>query len=535
MNSMVRKVLARYFERPGEYAPDQNMSWMEYLDDKTKAYDPGDVVKDMIKDKERLNQPFNVTNPYESENPSEMPKDQKDSPPFENDIDTPTMFGTFNSPNNYGDQGPFKEWNESRREDYTQDEDEQQPAISLTRKKLASEGIPESYLDSFSVDGSDFFNFVMRSKVAASINQIMGMDRHYKNPLKIQRASRCTVVWSNKNNPNQFEKGLFIFRVSTPGSKNRAHNVYIQFLRSENSAATEYEDYTVHIGCTCPSFLYSGAQYYAVEGGYMYMPAFKPDLVAPKMQTQYTVSVSQKYPRGRKNPGRGLNSRVCKHVLAVFEEIKKMPKIDHYKKYPIYSPPNAKIDSKAWEQMMKFPFTEEEIKKRLLSSKPVVPAYFNRESLTPSVIDWFKNTWFPRTDSQKIKSLNEFKMFPERVFFILIEEAYLKRQNNEHISKLLVDTGYDLMAAIVQPEVPVKGQVIPENDTGELGTGKFEVPEAETPGAGEESEGEDSQKDRFNEPMKRKPKQYGLGESPAKKVKRPDKLKKPTSVQPAIK
>ena len=82
MNSMVRKVLARYFERPGEYAPDQNMSWMEYLDDKTKAYDPGDVVKDMVKDKERLNQPYNVTNPYESENPSDMPKDQKYSPPF---------------------------------------------------------------------------------------------------------------------------------------------------------------------------------------------------------------------------------------------------------------------------------------------------------------------------------------------------------------------------------------------------------------------------------------------------------------------
>lgn len=530
---MVRKVLARYFERPGEYAPDQNMSWMEYLDEKTKISDPGDVIKDMVKDKETLNPPsINITNPYDYENPSDKPKDQMDSPPFENDIDTPTMFGVFNSPNNYGEQGPFKEWYKSREDDpdATQDEDEQQPAISLTRKRLASEGIPESFLDSFSVPGSDFFKFVMRSKVAASINQIMGMDRHYKNPLKIQRASRCSVVWSNKNNPNQYEKGLFIFKVTSPESKGRPHNVYIQFLRNENLDATKYEDHTVHIGCTCPSFLYSGAQYYAVSGGYMYMPAFKPDLVAPKMQTQYTVSVSQKYPKGRRNPGRGLNSRVCKHVLAVFEEIKKMPNVEHYKKYPIYSPPNAQIDSKAWKQMMKFPFTEEEIKKRLLSSSPVVPAYFNRESVTPAVIDWFKNTWFPRTDSQKIKSLNEFKMFPERVFFILIEEAYLKRQNNEHISKLLVDTGYDLMAAIVQPDVPVEGQVIPENDTGELGTGKFEVP-----GAEEETEDEDLQKDRFNEPVKKKKKQYGLGEPPTQKVKRPDKLKRPSSVQPAIK
>lgn len=530
MDSMVRKVLARYFERPGEYAPDQNMSWMEYLDDKTKAYDPGDVVKDMIKDKEHLDPSFNTTNPYDYENPSDKPKDQKDSPPFENEIDSPSMFGMFNTPNTYGEQGPLKEWNESRQEDYTQDEDEQQPAISLTRKRLASEGVPESYLESFSVPGSDFFNFVMRSKVAASINEIIKMDHHYKNRLKVPRANNCTVLWANKNNPNQFEKGLFIFKVSSPGSKSGPHNVYIQFLRNDATNAKRYEDYTVHIGCTCPSFLYHGAQYYAVQGGYMYMPAFKPDLLAPKMQTQYTVSVSQMYPKGRKNPGRGLNSRVCKHVLAVFDEIKNMPKIKHYKKYPIYSPPNAKIDSAAWKQMMKFPFTEEEVKKRLLSSTPSVPAYFNRESVTPAVIDWFNNTWFPRTDSEKIKSLNEFKMFPERVFFILIEEAYLKRQNNQHISKVLVDTGYDMMAEIIQPDVPVKGQVIPENNTGELGTGKFEVPGEE----GESEEG-DLQKGRFNEPVKKKKKQYGLGEPSTKKVKRPDKLKRPSTVQPSIK
>lgn len=522
MDSLVRKVLARYFESPGEYPPDMNMSWMEYLRDKSKTYiDPDNPVKGMLKGKEFLNPSFNTTNPYDYESPSDKPKDQKDSPPFENIIDYPSMFGVFNRPNLFGDQGALKEWYQDRRQDWTTDPDEQQPAISLDRKRLASAGIPEEALLSFAVPGSDFFEFAMRSKIAASFNEIVNKDFHYKNDLKLQRSSDCTVTWSNEGNTNQTQKGLFTFRVTSPGSEYRYHNVFIQFLRDDELNVTEYVDYPVHIGCTCPSFLYSGAQYYAVQGGYMYMPAFKPDLVPPHLQTQYTVSVSEHYPEGRRNPGRGLNSRVCKHILAVFKKMEGMEIVAHYKKYPIYSPPNANIDKKAWQQMMKFPFTEEEIKKRLLSSDPKVPAYFNREAMLPAVIDWFKYTWFPRTDAEKLKSLQEFKMFPERVFFILIEEAYLKRQNNEYISKRLVDEGYNMMAQIIQPENEAEGQTVYEENKDQVGTGPVKVTDEEVT--------EEKNK------SKRNVKQYGTGEGPGKKVKQPGRLKRPSTVQPAIK
>jgi hypothetical protein len=528
MDLRVRKVLARYFEEPGEYPPDMDKTWMEYLDGKSKAtIDPNNPVIDMLKGKDHLdttdNSSENITNPYEYESPSDKSKDQKDSPPFENVISDPTQVGYFDKPDMWSGGGILEEWNKSRQQDFTQDEDEQSPAISLTRKRLSSEIIPYGLLSNFVISGEEFYDFALKSKVAASLDEILNKDTHYKNDLKLQRAGRCQAVWANKNNPKQFERGLFIFKVTTPGSPYGSHNVYLQFLRDDDKPAAKYVDYPVHIGCTCPSFLFNGAQYYAVRDGYMYMPAFKPDLVAPRPENQYIMSGS-----GRKTPGRGLNARVCKHILSVFNEIKSTPIEIHYKKYPVTSPPSKKIDKAAWEKMMKFTFSEEEVKKRLLSSYPKVPGYFKRESVTPAVIEWFNNTWFPRTDEQKIKSLKEFAMFPERVYFILIEEAYLKRQKNDHISKTLVDAGFEMMNDVVQEDSVAEGQVIPEYDDGTIGTGKIDLPE----GAISEDEVEDTKAEK-KFPIKKIKKQYGLGTP--KKVKQPEKLKRPSTVQPAIK
>lgn len=456
-----RKIIAKYLqEEEGEYSLDRDKSWIEYLQYKNKNSLPIDYYPD-----------YNITNPYDYENPSEKPKEQKDSPPFQNIIDTSTTFGYYTRPEIW--RTPFYDmWRRVSEIDFTTDEDEQQPAISITRKKLASYGI-----DDIIIPSSDFDNFVMRCKVAATLSDIINKDHHYKNDFKIDRAKRCKVIWANKNKPNQYEKGLFVFKVYSPGSVLGTHTVYLQFLKDENVEVKRYVDYPVHIGCTCPSFLYYGAQYYAVRDGYMYMPAFKPDLLPPRAQTYYTTSYSRRYPKGRKNPGRGLNFRVCKHILAVFENIKNYPIEVHYKKYPITSPPSKIINKEVWKDLMKFEFNEANIKQRLLSHKPKVPAYFNREAVTPAVIEWFRTSWFPRTDEQKIKALQEFVMYPERIFFILIEEAYLKRSLGQVISKKLVDEGYKLMAKVIQPENEAKPQIIPEyKDIKTKGTGKIDLP-----------------------------------------------------------
>jgi hypothetical protein len=504
MNKMVRKVLARYFEEPGEFSPDMDKSWMEYLEDKSKPYaDPDSPVIDMLKNKRHTDPSFNMTNPYDYENPSDVPKDQKDSPPFENVINTPTQVGLFNRPDSYSPGGILEDWWKVRQEDYTQDEDQQQPALSLTRK-LASGVVPWELLAGFSVPESEFFNFVLRSKVAASFNEIISKDFHYKNDLKMDRATKCKADWVNQSNAQQVERGLFVFRVTSPGSKYGSHSVYLQFLKDENKPVDKYIDCPVHIGCTCPSFLFSGAQYYAVKDGYMYMPAFKPDLLAPQAQNTFTMSISPRYPNGKKNPGRGLNSRVCKHILAVFEKIKDTPIEVHYRKYPIVSPPSKEVNTTVWEEHMKFPFTEKDVRDRLMANKPKVPAYFRSESMTPAVIDWFYNVWFPRSDEEKFKSLREFAMYPERIFFILIEEAYLKRAKNDHISPRLIDEGFALMDKVIQKDNPAEPQIIPEYAK--------------------------------KQKTEKKKKEYGVPSTPVK-VKHPENLRKPStvkSVKPAI-
>jgi hypothetical protein len=120
-------------------------------------------------------------------------------------------------------------------------------------------------------------------------------------------------------------------------------------------------------------------------------------------------------------------------------------------------------------------------------------------------------------------------MFPERIYFLLIEEAYLKRQHGEYISKRLVDEGYDLMNNIIDENNPAEGQVIPENDDGTVGTGKPDIFES---GAPEEEKVNDTEKDKSK--AQRIPKQYGVPSEP-KKVKNPGRLKRPSQVQPAIK
>jgi hypothetical protein len=537
MDQLVRRILARYYDDQVDYAPDFtsdfNETWMEYIKNKQKPIPLDDnPVPDMLENKDHLDTSFNTTNPYDYESPSDKPKDQKDSPPFKSIPCYPTQFGYFTKPKIFTERGELEDWYKVREMDFTQDEEEQRPALSLTRKYSSCDIIP----DPITIQGDDFFEFVLRSKVAASLNEIINKDYHYKRDLKRQRSSQVRAIWVNRNKPNQFEKGLFIFQARTPGSALGPHTVYLQFLRDENKTVNNYGDYPVHIGCTCPSFLYTGAQYYAVQDGYMYMPAFKPDLVAPRSENQYTISYSKRYPRGKKNPGRGLNARVCKHILAVFNILKNTPIKVHYKKYPITSPPSKIINKDVWKNLMKFEFTEENIKQRLLSPHPKVPAYFRRESMTPAVIDWFKEVWFPRTDSQKIKSLREFSLYPERVFFILIEEAYLKRQNNEEISMRLINEGYDMMEKVVQPYNEAKPQVIPENkEYADEGTEAINPPEMELPSEKEkekEEEKEEEKDKRKRAPKKNK--QYGVGMEP-KKVKRPDRLIRPEKVKPAIK
>lgn len=445
-DEMVRRVLAGYSGEVDQTSPDQGKSWLDYV--RTKNKGTGKVpsaVKDMLKDKETLGEPFDIYNPYDFQSPTDKPKDIGDSPVF---VSEPfeSGYGIFNAPDSLYDEGSsLEQWYKSRRIDHTQNEEEQSPALSITRK-YSSEDFP------LVVKEYDLDDLMRTSKLAASVNEIVNKDYHYKNQAKQVRAGKCFVRWINEKNRSQREKGLFIFDVKSMGSSN-VRRVYFQFLRGDDAKIyNTYADYPVQMACTCPSFLWHGAQYYAVRDKYMYMPMFRPDLVAPLHQDMYVEHASQRYPDGKKHPGRGLNFRVCKHILAAYRVLRTMKIEKHFRKYPVTSPPSKVMNRDVWKNLMKFEFTEANIKQRLKSSSPKIPAYFRREDITPAVIDWFNDVWIPRSDEDKIKALRTMVGYPERIFFILLKEAYLKRKQGDRISDRLVNEGFDLMDRVVQED-----------------------------------------------------------------------------------
>lgn len=466
MDKFVKDVISRYMGGPNEKAPEYDETWMEHLKNKAKATPVApEIVIDMLK-KKKLTKPFSIYNPYDYTSPSDKPKSVENAPPFTSKIPPEIDYGLFNSPPNlFGEQGALEDWYKSRRRDWTSDPSEQNPAISLVRRH-AREVVAQHRLRHYPliVPECEFDYLGSQAKIAASLDEILSTDHHYKNNEKINRATACTAVWQNQNNTKDKEKGFFVFRVNCPPSSD-THTVYVQFLRGDQEKGyTSYAQYPVQIACTCLSFLYYGAQYYAVQGKYMYMPAFRPSLLPPKLQSEYVIHRSLAYPKGKRHPGRGVNFRVCKHILAVYDQIKRFRIEKYYKEYPEIGPPSEIRSAKAWKDTMKFDFNEASIKQRLRSPRPKIPAFFRREEITQSVIDWFNNVWIPRTDDQKIKALRDMVEFPERIFFILMKEAYLKRSRGEKISDRLINEGYDLMSKVIQPENKEEPETAPGLD-----------------------------------------------------------------------
>jgi hypothetical protein len=458
MDLIVRRVLDRY-AGGSEVGPSYNdKSWMEYIYDQTHpVINPENPVYEMMENVDELGDSFNTTNPYNYKGPSDKLKNQEDSPPFINNLDKPTQFGYFRRPKLWTNPSSLKEWWDVRREDWTRNEEEQRPALSITRKYSSIHHVLNHYVDDhypLIVDSSELSDFIMISKVAANLYELREKDKqHYKSTIKRQRAQQCVAVWANKNNPKQYKAGLFRFRVSSPGSQYSYHTVYFQFLRG-NQKSKSYLTYPVHIGCTCPSFLYWGAQYYAVRDKYMYMPMFRADYMAPKPRDVYTLG-----PTGKRNPGRGLNFRVCKHILAAMDIIGTLPIRQHYKKYPVTSPPSKEMNEEVWENLMGFKFDKDYIRRNLKSGRPKIPHYYDRENVTPAVNEWFQDVWIPRSDDQKIDAMEKFVEFPERIYFFLLKESYLKGRENKRISDKLIDVGFDLMSRTVQRGKP---QIAPE-------------------------------------------------------------------------
>jgi len=417
-------VVARYLEDPG-LRTDDDLTWLQYIEQRAYASPHGRGTPGTGADPSLPA----IYNPYDYSVPSDHPKDMKDGPPFSQRYDEMgAEYGVTHPPELYLDpeEAIYKDWYKVREQDFTTDPSEQQPAISQDRR-YASMGVE-----------------------ASTLSQIISADHHYRRPQKESRAGAVTVALMDSEEKAML-KGLFRFRCQSRTST-EFRTVTMQFLRPKGRARPKsYTDYPVQLSCTCPSFLFYGAQYYAVHGKYMWMPGFRPSLVPPIPQTMVS-SVRN----GKRHPGRGLNFKACKHVFACYDWIQRrgLRIVFHYRRYPQIGPPAKIMNPKQWLLFFGFPFTLEEIKRRLSGRRLALPRFFSttrfrRRQHSAELEQWFRDTWLTRTEPEKLNVLETLEEHPEEIFYILVKDAM---EAPTRISPAGIEKAYEMMSKVVQPE-----------------------------------------------------------------------------------
>lgn len=489
LTSQVRNVVSRYIEDPdqGSSSRNRDKTWMEYEKDKNQN-EPVDrdtqSVLNGVKDeftpggRSKIdNQEENAVsyNPYDYKDPSSKPKSLGDGGPVINDVSEINGPAYFTRPSIFKEDGPLYEWMKSRREDWTADPAQQSPAMSLDRRFASS---AQRVVSLFLLSDIPIPHSV-QVKTAASLLQIDNMFRGGDSVMYQKTYQRSQAVsdinWVNQNNKDQLTRGLYQFLVPSSSGK-EPYNVYLQFLRTKNKKETPqgYLDFDVELSCSCDSFLFFGAQYYAVQGKYIYMPGFRASLLPPHPRTQ-TVSITKSTREqltgeevgvGRKNMGKGLNFRLCKHLMKVLDFVRDNLRVDEQaarKNYPLVGRPSYIINKDKWEEVFKFPFTLEEVQKQLTSGLRKVPnfyktVYTREKGHYDKVDEWVSSVFDTLPPSQKTAYFRFLVEHPEEIFYILWRHAV--DIYPDKIDPTLVSTGFRLMDKTIKSkseQEPEKG------------------------------------------------------------------------------
>jgi hypothetical protein len=126
----------------------------------------------------------------------------------------------------------------------------------------------------------------------------------------------------------------------------------------------------------------------------------------------------------------------------------------HYRRYPKVGPPAKVMNPKEWERLVGFPFTLEEIQRRLAAKRPVMPRFFytnffRTRQQSSEMEQWFRETWLNRGEPKKMRVLETLVEHPEEIFYLLVKDAI---EATDKLSPASVEKAYELMSRVIQPE-----------------------------------------------------------------------------------
>lgn len=451
------------------------MSWMEY--GQSKNDNGGGNIKDLLQlaDADYIpstgpSEQGSAYNPYDYKDPSTKPKSVGDGGPLINDMPPGSSRYNVTRPSIFKEDGPLHEWAKARRIDWTADPTQQSPAISIDRKFASGDPvrkvISRYMLSLMPLECSiPMVESPIIMKTAASL---LGIDSAFKSgagDMYAKTRERANSVgganWVNRSDTDSLSRGLYQFSVPSSSGKGD-YDIYLQFLRTKNKRNTPngFLDFDVQMSCSCDSFLWFGAQYYAVNGKYMYMPGFRSTLLAPHSR-QETVSKTV-MPDGdvRENKGKGLNFRMCKHLLRVMDFVKNnltVKEVEVTKNFPLIGRPSKLVNTKRWEQLFKFPFTKDDIQKYLintsnLNKRPNIyfTVYTPEQKHYDEVDKWVSDNFVDMSRSEKQSYFRFLAEHPEEIFYILW--SYARNISPDKIDSSLVSSAYDYMSKTVIPE-----------------------------------------------------------------------------------
>lgn len=299
-------------------------------------------------------------------------------------------------------------------------------------------------------------------KTAATLNEIISKHHHKNLTTGVLESKGVNVDWKRFNSREGMKKGFVTFKARSQDSNNE-HTVIFQFLKDDKEDITKpdkaksYADLPVALSCSCESFLYYGAQWYALQGMYMYMPALRRSVLPPVSESR----ISRVY------PGKGLNFRVCKHILACYEIIKTWKVQTEFKRMIKYTPLSLIVNPRQWKQSFGMDFSYKNIRDYLKKPTPIptaIKSFFRYKKETvdqrdalKALDEYFKDRWAKKSVSEKIQVLKAYINHPEEIFYFLMREAI---NRNGNINDQLAKEGIILISKTIDPNyarVLVKG------------------------------------------------------------------------------